>query len=65
MWKYPQEFPRERKRKYLHRKFPFISPEFPQINYEEISAGMIPRNSPLNPSEKLGDVDGSPAGKDI
>ena len=42
MWKYRQGFHRERKRKYPHRKFPFISPEFPQENYEEISTGMIP-----------------------
>ena len=35
--------------KYPHRKFRFISPEFPQGNYEEISAGMIPWNSAINP----------------
>ena len=63
-WKYPQGFHRERRRKYPHRKFPFISPEFPQGNYEEISAGMIPWNSPINPCENLGDVDGLPAGMD-
>ena len=61
-WKYPQGFHRERRRKYPHRKFPFISPEFPQGNHEEISAGMIPWNSPINPRGNLGDVDGSPAG---
>ena len=30
-----------------NEKFPYISPEFPQGNYQEISAGMIPWNSPL------------------
>ena len=49
--------------KYPRRKFPFISPEFPQGNYEEISPGMIPWNSPINLRGNLWDVDGSPAGK--
>ena len=39
-------------------KFPFISPEFPQGNYEEISAGMILWNSPIYPRGNLGHVDG-------
>ena len=51
-----------RRRKYPHRKFPLISPEFPEGNYEEIPAGMIPRNSPLHLRGNLGDVDGSPTG---
>ena len=54
--KYPQGFHRERRRKYPPRKFPFISTEFPQGNDEEISAGMIPWNSPINPRGNLGDV---------
>ena len=54
--------PRDSTGKYPHRKFPFISHEFPEGNYEEFSAGMIPRKSPLNPGGNLGDVDGSPAG---
>ena len=58
--KYPQGFHWERRRKYPHRKFPFISPEFPHGNHEELSAGMIPWNSPINPHGNLGDVDGSP-----
>ena len=49
--------------KYPHTKFPFISPEFPQGNHEEISAGMMPWNSPINPRGNLGDVDVSPARK--
>ena len=32
-------------------------------NHEEISAGMVPWNSPINPRGNLGEVDGSPAGK--
>ena len=39
-----------------------IFPEFPQGNYEEISAGMILWNSPINLCGNLGDVDGLPAG---
>ena len=54
--------PRDSTGKYPHRKFPFIPHEFPEGNYEEFSAGMIPRKSPLNPDGNLGDVDGSPAG---
>ena len=46
-WKCPQGFHRERRREYPHKKFSFISPEFPQGNHEEISAGMIPWNSPI------------------
>ena len=46
---YPQGFHRERRRKYPLRKFPFISPEFPRGNYEEISTGIIPLNYPINP----------------
>ena len=61
-WKYPQGFHREKRRKYPHRTFPFISLKFPQGNYEEISTGMIPWNSPINPRGNLGDVDGLPAG---
>ena len=61
MWKYPQGFFRERRWKYLHRQFSFISPEFPQGNYEEISTRIIPQNSPMNPCGNLGEVDGSPA----
>ena len=61
-WKFPHGFPRERRRKYPHKKFPFISPEFLRGNYEDISTGMIPWNSPINPHGNLGDVDGSPAG---
>ena len=62
MWKYPQGFHRERRRKYPHRKLPFLSPSFPQGNYGEISSGIIPWNSPKNPRGNLGDVDGLPAG---
>ena len=47
--------------KYPHRKFSFISVEFLQGNYEEISTGMIPLNSPINPCGNLRDVDGLPA----
>ena len=47
---------------YPHRKFLFISAKFLHENDEEISAGMIPWNSPINPCENLGDVDGSTAG---
>ena len=60
--KYPQGFYRERSRKYPHRKFSFISPEFPQGNNEEICTGMIPWKSPINPRGNQGDVDGLPAG---
>ena len=42
--------------------FSFISLEFPQGNYEEISTGMIPWNSSMNPYGNLGDVDRLPAG---
>mgnify|MGYP001804486788 CR=1 FL=1 len=38
--------PQGKEWKYPHRKFPFISPEFPQGNHEEISAVMTPWNSP-------------------
>ena len=49
--KFPHgKFHRERRRKYPRRKFPFI----PQGNQEEISAGMIPWNSPINPRVKSG-----------
>ena len=65
MWKYPRWFSREKRGKYPHRKLSFISPEFPQGNYEEISTGMIPWNSPTNPCGNLGDVDGLPAGFSI
>ena len=54
--------PWERRQKYPHRTFPFISPKYPQGNYAEISTGMIPMNSPKNPCGNLGDVDGLPAG---
>ena len=47
MWKYPQWFSREKRGEYPHRKFSFISPEFPQGNYEKISTGMISWNSPI------------------
>ena len=63
MWKYPQGFHRERRLKYPHRKFSFMSPEFPQGNYVEISAGMLPWNSPINLRGNLGHMDGSPAGQ--
>ena len=63
MWKYPQGFYKERRWKYPHRKFSFVSPEFPQGNYVEISAGMVPLKSPINLRGNLGDVDGSPAGQ--
>ena len=59
--KHPQGFHRERRRKYPHRKFPFISPELPLGNHEEISTGMFPWNYPINPRGNLGDVDGSSA----
>ena len=39
MWKYPQGFYRERRWKYPHKKFSFISPEFPQ--------GIFNRDDPL------------------
>ena len=42
MWKYPQGFYKERMWKYPHRTFSFISPEFPQGNYEEIPTGWSP-----------------------
>mgnify|MGYP001801504244 CR=1 FL=1 len=59
---YPWWFSREKKGKYPRRKFSFISPEFLQRNYEEISTGMISWKSPIIPCENLGDVDGLPAG---
>ena len=62
MWKYPQGFYKERRWKYSHEKFSFISPKFPSGNYEEISAGMILWNSPINLRGNLGNKDGSPAG---
>ena len=54
MRKYPGGFYRERRWKYPHRKFSFISPEFPLGNYEELSTGMIPWNSPINPRGNFG-----------
>ena len=62
MWRYPQGFHKKRRQKYPHRKLPFISPKFPQGYYEEISAEMIPWNSPINPPGNLGDMDGLPLG---
>ena len=41
---------------------PSFPPEFPQVNYEEVSTGMIPLNSPINPRGNLGEADGSPTG---
>ena len=43
------------------RKYP-ISPAFPRRNYKEISVGIIPRNSPINPCGNMGEVDALPAG---
>ena len=58
MRKYPRWFAREKRGKYPHRKFSFISPEFPQGSYEEISTGMNPWNYPIIP---CGNLDGLPA----
>ena len=41
---------------------PLFPPGVPQGNQEEILAGMIPWNSPINLRGNLGNVDGSPAG---
>ena len=61
MRKYPQGFYKERSWKYPQRKFSFISQEFLEGNYEEISTGMIPWYLPINLRGNLGDVDGLPA----
>ena len=62
MRKYPQGFYKERRWKYPQRKFSFISHEFLEGNYEEISTGIIPWYLPINLRGNLGDVDGLPAG---
>ena len=62
MRKYLWWFSREKREKYPHRKFSFVSPEFLLGNYEEISMGMIPWNSTIIPCGNLGDVVGLPAG---
>ena len=62
-WKFPRgNIPRDSTGKgggYIHIE---NSPSFLQGNHEEISAGVIPWNSPINPRGNLRDVDGSPAG---
>ena len=49
-----RQFSREKRGKYPHRKFSFISPEFPQGNYEEISTEIIPWNCHINPCGNRG-----------